>query len=268
MYKKYYNCQQEQAGERRLAKDLIFVPQGAYNEIESNKKLVRKGMTYVISDIHGEANRYFQMLNLIRFSPSDELYIIGDVIDGGAGGIDVLTDIMDRPNVHLLLGNHEQMCLDTLGPHNQPGARRLWQSNGGSTTYRELVYRMDVHKRNKILQFLMRQPSFIDLDIGERQFHLVHAFPGKTVEDRIWERPRVDAANPFPDGRRVIVGHTPVCYFQVDADAYVRTLEQKGDHMRIFHAQGFICIDCGCGNKTPTRRLACLRMDDMKEFYS
>lgn len=224
-------------------------------------------MTYVISDIHGEADRYFQMLQLVQFSSSDELYIIGDVIDRGAGGIDVLTDIMDRPNAHLLLGNHEQMCLDTLGPHNQPGARRLWQSNGGSTTFRELVYRMDAQRRNKTLRFLMDLPTFCDLTIGEQKFHLVHAFPGKTVEDRIWERPGVDSANPFSDGRRVIVGHTPVCYFREDADAYVRTLEQQGDHMRIFHAQGFICIDCGCGNNTPTRRLACLRLEDMMEFY-
>ncbi len=224
-------------------------------------------MHYVTSDIHGEADRYFQMLKLIQFSSSDELYIIGDVIDRGAGGIDVLEDIMGRNNVHLLLGNHEQMCLDTLGPHNQPGARRLWQNNGGSTTYRELVYRMDVHKRNQILRFLMGLPSFIDLTIGEQKFHLVHAFPGESVDDRIWERPRVDAKNPFPDGRQVIVGHTPVCYFQENANAYIRELEQDGNHMEIFHAKGFICIDCGCGNKTPARRLSCLRLEDMQDFY-
>lgn len=224
-------------------------------------------MNYVISDIHGERDRYFHMLECIQFSESDELYIIGDVIDRGTGGIDVLEDIMGRPNIHLLLGNHEQMCLDTLGPHNQPGARHLWQSNGGSTTYRELIYRMDAHRRNRILRFLMDLPSFQDLDIGGQQFHLVHAFPGKSVEDRIWERPGVETPNPFPDGRRAIVGHTPVCYFQENADAYVRTLEQQGDHMKIFHTDGFICIDCGCGNKTPARRLACLRLDDMREFY-
>ena len=35
----------------------------------------------------------------------------------------------------------------------------------------------------------------------------------------------------------------------------------------IIHAPGLIAIDCGCGNATDLRRLACLRLDDLKEFY-
>ena len=40
----------------------------------------------------------------------------------------------------MLLGNHEQMCLDTLGPNSVYGSRRLWQENGGISTYRDLLY--------------------------------------------------------------------------------------------------------------------------------
>ena len=35
----------------------------------------------------------------------------------------------------------------------------------------------------------------------------------------------------------------------------------------IEHAEGFIDVDCGCGGVIPGARLACLRLDDMKEFY-
>lgn len=36
----------------------------------------------------------------------------------------------------------------------------------------------------------------------------------------------------------------------------------------IWHGNGIIDIDCGCGNlNAPHRRLACLRLDDMAEFY-
>ena len=36
----------------------------------------------------------------------------------------------------------------------------------------------------------------------------------------------------------------------------------------IMHGNGIIDIDCGCGHqKTAHRRLACLRLDDMAEFY-
>ena len=36
--------------------------------------------------------------------------------------------------------------------------------------------------------------------------------------------------------------------------------------MRIYHGNRMIGIDCGCAYKNG--RLACLRLDDMKEFYS
>lgn len=47
-------------------------------------------MICCISDIHGENDRFEQMLKLIDFSNADTLYILGDVIDRGVGGVDVL----------------------------------------------------------------------------------------------------------------------------------------------------------------------------------
>ena len=47
------------------------------------------GYTYVMSDIHGMAHLLKQMLEKIRFSDEDQLYILGDMIDRGpdpAGG--------------------------------------------------------------------------------------------------------------------------------------------------------------------------------------
>lgn len=95
-------------------------------------------MHYCISDIHGEFDRYQTMLEEIHLTDNDTLYVIGDVIDRAPGGVDVLEDIMARKNVVMLMGNHEQMCLDTLGKNNVYGARQLWSSNGGSVTRREL----------------------------------------------------------------------------------------------------------------------------------
>ncbi|MGM9613298.1 MAG: metallophosphoesterase, partial [Butyricicoccus sp.] len=64
-------------------------------------------MIYCMSDIHGEIDRYHEMLNRIQFSEKDLLYIIGDVIDRGPGGIDIIKELMNTPNIILLLGNHE-----------------------------------------------------------------------------------------------------------------------------------------------------------------
>lgn len=211
-------------------------------------------MTYCISDLHGEYNRYLAMLEHIGFSNADMLYVIGDVIDRDAGGVDILLDIMERPNVHMLLGNHEQMCLDDLFYH-EPDARRLWNLNGGSETRRDLLYRRPALKR-RVLQFLLSLPVSLDLTVNGRGFHLVHGYPAKEKYDCIWNRPKPDAPAPLP-GVTTIIGHTPTVLLHGD----------DGQPFRVWHGDGVICIDCGCGNKTDLRRLACLRLEDMEEIY-
>lgn len=37
--------------------------------------------------------------------------------------------------------------------------------------------------------------------------------------------------------------------------------------MEIYHGPGFIGIDCGCGTADRVGALACLRLEDMSEFY-
>lgn len=215
------------------------------------------GMIYCVSDIHGELDKFERMLKLIRFSDTDHLYIIGDVIDRGAMGVDILRMIMDAPNMTMLLGNHEQMCLDTLGPHNEYGARDLWRQNGGMPTYRELLYHRTPHERNMILRFLASLPDQMDIVVGGQKFHLVHGLPGEDHDTRIWGRVAVDSKSPRR-GTICIVGHTPTNFLTGRND----------EDFRIWHGDGIIDIDCGCGNqKAEHRRLACLRLDDMAEFY-
>ena len=43
-------------------------------------------MTYAMSDLHGESGRYQAMLERIRFSPEDALFILGDVTGAASGG--------------------------------------------------------------------------------------------------------------------------------------------------------------------------------------
>ena len=214
-------------------------------------------MIYCISDIHGELDKFERMLELIRFSDSDQLYIIGDVIDRGAMGVDILQMIMDAPNMTMLLGNHEQMCLDTLGPHNEYGARDLWRQNGGMPTYRELLYHRTPHQRNMILRFLAGLPDQLNVVVGGQKFLLVHGFPGEDHDTRIWGRVEENSRSPLCD-TICIVGHTPTNFLSGRDD----------EDFRIWHGDGIIDIDCGCGNrKAAHRRLACLRLDDMAEFY-
>lgn len=214
-------------------------------------------MIYCMADLHGERDFFLQMLEQIHFSDTDHLYILGDVIDRGPGGVDLLEQIMEAPNMTMLLGNHEQMCLSTLGPHNEFGAQELWRQNGGMKTYRELLYRCVPQKRNRILRFLSGLPDCLEITVGGRNFHLVHGFPGDDPHTRIWGRVELDSISPFPD-TICVVGHTPTVFLTGRTD----------ENFSIWHGNGIIDIDCGCGHRnTPHRRLACLCLDDMSEFY-
>ena len=213
-------------------------------------------MIYCMSDIHGEYQRYLAMLEKIQFSDADTLYILGDVIDRGHDGVEVLLDIMERPNVHMILGNHEHMCLATLGPNSEIGARHIWQQNGGGVTRSSLLYGRGKPYRGKILRFLFGLPEYLDLTVQGRAFHLVHGYPGESQHTRIWGRPKAGGTAPIA-GTTVIVGHTPTVFLHGD----------DGNPHRIWYGDGIIDIDCGCGHKEELRRLACLRLDDMAEFY-
>ena len=80
-------------------------------------------MIYCMADLHGERDFFSQMLEKIHFSHTDHLYILGDVIDRGPGGVDLLEQIMETPNITMLLGNHEQMCLSTCLLYTSPSPR-------------------------------------------------------------------------------------------------------------------------------------------------
>lgn len=51
-------------------------------------------MIYVMSDLHGDFNKFTSMLNLIKFKQEDTLYVLGDVIDRGYKGIEILQHII------------------------------------------------------------------------------------------------------------------------------------------------------------------------------
>lgn len=214
-------------------------------------------MHYCISDIHGEYDRYIKMLEKIEFSAEDTLFVLGDVIDRGGHGLDILTDIMSRPNVKMILGNHECLLLDSMFFRDISMYRERWLHNGGAKTRRHLLYFTRPSRREKILRFCKELPDHLDIEVNGRQFHLVHGFPAQKTEDRVWNRPIKGKSAPLP-GKTTILGHTPTPYLMKI---------RKSAPFKIWHGDGIIGIDCGCGNKTRRRRLACIRLEDMAEFY-
>jgi len=229
---------------------------------------------YVMSDLHGEYDLYRRMLEKIRFSDRDTLYVIGDVVDRGPKPMEILLDMMMRPNVFPLIGNHEVMAMEclrflskeiteeTIGEMDAVMTGKLldWQSNGAETTIRGFR-NLDEETRQDILDYLSEFEAFAALQVKGRKYLLVHAglqnfSPERPLEDydiseMVWSRPDYEK-DYFPD-IYVISGHTPV--MAIEGNPHPERIFRKGRHIN---------IDCGAAFGG---RLACLCLDTDEEFY-
>lgn len=231
-------------------------------------------MTYVISDIHGEYSKFVRMLEVINFTDDDEMFILGDIVDRGAEPVKILQYIIDKPNIIPLMGNHEAMAISVLRRLNveitEENAEShidrqdisdimSYMSEGGGTTLQDFR-ELPSSERELLISFMEDFSLYEVIDVGERTFVLVHAGLGNfrngkklseyTVEELIQTCPDPERQY-FEDGAvYVVCGHTPTKLLSGRWETY-RT------HNNIF-------IDCGA---TFGSRLACLCLDDMKEYY-
>ena len=238
-------------------------------------------MTYVMSDIHGNKRNFDSILKQINLQPDDELYVLGDVIDRYPDGIKILMWLMKRPNTWVLLGNHEYMMLRALDkPYKgdkwrteaaRDRALMHWYRNGGDVTHAYLKH-IRKETRDLIFDYLHSLPVNIELELEDKTYRLVHASPvenyntihGRDYDDyyefAVWHR--WNECHPVPEGCTMVFGHTPTVEFQDDTV------------LKIWHGENAIGIDCGSGYSEMQNyysfkgRLACLRLEDMKEFYS
>ncbi len=231
-------------------------------------------MTYVMSDIHGEYEKYLEMLKLIKFSDEDELFVLGDVVDRGPEPIKLIRDMMQRSNIYPLMGNHDLMAFDVLSKlmveitednydtHlTKDMLRELadWMVDGGDTTFTQFR-NLERQQRQDILDYFSEFSLCEAIDIGEKSFIMSHAGLGNfhkdkklrayTEEDLLFGRNDPEVQYFDNENIYLIWGHTPT-----------RTICGED---KIYKSHNNILIDCGAcfGGK-----LACLCLDTMEEFY-
>lgn len=232
-------------------------------------------MKYVISDIHGDMDKYFHIRDVISFGQEDTLYVLGDILDRGPFGLDVLLDIMYTPNVELILGNHEKMFMDYFDvclrgiergmidkdlpvlwqmSYSSEFVCELWMSNGGRLTV-ENSRRYSLNQLKNMYNFLKKCSLNKEVTAGDKQFYLVHGKPSKDgdVDTMLWGQ--IEAQEKFFDDKIVVFGHTPTAYYQDDSPMCIWKTEDK------------IGIDCGCGWQKSGGRLGCLCLDTLEEYY-
>lgn len=233
-------------------------------------------MIYVTSDLHGcGVEKLERLLRKADFGEEDFLFVLGDVIDRGEFGAELLLWLTQQSNVQLILGNHEAMLLgcrflfdevteETLAALTGEKLRLVnnWMRNGGQSTLRglERVQKETPDLLEGIWELLEEAPLYEKLTVGNKKFWLVHAGldhyeRGKALEDYdphdlLWARP--GPSTRYEEDAIVIFGHTPTEYF--------------GEEFRDRWVNGWrwICIDTGAARGGDPMLM---RLDDGEVFY-
>ena len=226
-------------------------------------------MTYCVSDIHGCYDEFMQLLDEIKFGPDDTLYVLGDAIDRGKDSFACLRFIMETPNIHMLMGNHEQMMMDALIYIGGQDSLEHWFLNGGESTCLQFLS-LGEDEKVEVIEFLAALPYLIEVKIADQNYVLVHAginvarvpitmlstaavLPKQSQDDLIWIREKFLRRKALPKSI-IIFGHTPT--FSIDR-------KHKGKVWRDGKHKDKTGIDGGC---VYGGHLLVLRLDVMAEY--
>jgi len=223
-------------------------------------------MTYVISDIHGNYQKFKSLLSQISFRDTDVLYLLGDIVDYGEESMELIADLSVRVNVFPIAGEHDFLAARMLSGFSkmlESGASpdpefvsemTAWVQDGGQATL-EAFRALDNEQREGVLDYLEEMTLFEELEIKGKDYILVHAGiadydPDTDLydyepEDFFSSPLQADAA--LADGKILVVGHAPT---------------KSG---KIERGEGSIFMDCGAAEGG---FLGCLCLENGKEFYA
>ena len=220
-------------------------------EKNSDKKTKNNSQTFVCSDLHGQYETYKAITK--RLKNKDKLYILGDVIDRGPGGIKILQDIMKRKSrgqVEFLVGNHELMMIQSLILNDEQTRKNWEQRNGGDIT-RKAFEGLSTDEQSKIKNFLLDSCLYKNINIDSQQVHLTHA---KAIQDKNSSQSKT-VREMISDGKLDLMDET--LWFRGEDAISSKKISRPGSLTIIGHTpteskmieykDGYIDIDCGAG---------------------
>lgn len=232
-------------------------------------------MIYCISDIHGNYNGYKELLEKVHFSDTDTLYVLGDIIDRGKDSIRILQDMMMRPNVIPIIGNHEYMgiqCMkflmqeiseDSIASLSKDIMQGLWewQNVGGQATIDEF-HKLSMEEKQDIIDYLEEFSLYEEVTVNDKNFVLVHAGLCNFAVDRPledYQLPELIFKAPeyfrvYYPNKYLVTGHLPT-----------RLIIENEKPDYIFKGNNHIGIDCGSGYGG---QIGMICLDTGEEFYA
>ena len=225
-------------------------------------------MIYAVSDLHGCFEKYEALMDHLKLSDKDTLYVLGDIVDRGDGGIRIILDLLSRKNVVCLRGNHDHtafLCLshladakDGLDSDRLMEAFRLWLSDGGAPTLNSFI-ELDETEQQRVLNFLNSLPYYKEINVRGKRFFLAHTVPGKEemihsgrrlLHDYLIGEPEYEKV--YYDDVTIVTGHIPTGFIDPHYTG------------RIWKGNNHVAIDCGAVFGNP---LGCICLDTMEEIY-
>ena len=225
--------------------------------------------TYFISDVHGEYELFCRLLDKIKFSASDTLWVLGDFFDKGNHSIRLLKLIATTPQIYALIGNHEHAFLmyyahlmrEFDGQTHVDSILHCLQQyfKGESETLSwELVdYVENLPWSHETADFIAVHAG-LELDASSQIIPLAKQDPNHFIYSR-----NLVSTTP-KNSKPVLFGHTP-CYYTNQTGHIIKT-PHSTKSITSTHLADFskIRLDNGASH---THLLGCLRLNDMTEFY-
>ncbi|CAN5158879.1 metallophosphoesterase family protein [soil metagenome] len=191
---------------------------------------------WAISDVHGCAKTFKQLLDRLELQPDDYLYLLGDYINKGPRSKKVLKTIIklkeDGHKIRCLMGNHEDLLLRAL---EDPLLIPMFNQHGGKETLKSFKVKSINDIPTEYINFFHSLEYYIELE----DFVLVHStlnFLDKNpFTDRhamLWTKGNriIPAKIQY---RRIIHGHTPT-----KLNVIKNGLKKPKNYA--------LCIDAGC----------------------
>lgn len=231
--------------------------------------------TYVISDIHGEYDKFLHLLDIIKLKDEDTLYILGDAIDRGPDPVKVLKFMMQQPNIIPIAGNHDYAAIICLPYFDDDVSDKIisdldedtynnivkWYTNGGKTTV-DSFKKLSRTEKDTFMNYLKSFDLYAEVNTDKYSYVLVHAGFENFDENRplydydinelVWIR--MDYNKRYFKDKYLITGHTPTM-----------NITDNPHPGYIYRKNGNIAIDCGaCFGG----RLSAICLETQEEFYS
>lgn len=143
-------------------------------------------MNYFIGSLYGNYEGYEHIKKTLKLKPRDHLWILGDIIDGNDEEpnkvFDMILDIRDQKNIHLILGDHEFAHIMRYASTTNKEVFEAWTDflTGMNVSGDAVMDYIDhfPDEAAPVFDYLMNDCDISEiLRIGSNYFYLTHGFP-------------------------------------------------------------------------------------------